>query len=333
MGKTHDDGRLAGLFAAPVGQAVARAGGGPAVTAAETAAETTAAERGAANDGAAAPVPLRPLEGVTVLSLAPNLPGPWAAWRLRQWGAHVIKVESPGGDMMSRMSTLIYERFSAEVEIVEVNLKNKTGRAQLAKLADQAEILVTSMRPSAAERLGLPELADRMSLAWVEVVGSEEDPEDPGHDLTYQAANGTIAAGGPEAPRLPAVLLADVMGGERAAGQALAALLQRRANVAGGHGGAVRVKVSLEQAVRDAAVTTDLTHAEAILGGTLPEYGIYRCADGYVALAALEPHFRERMETLLGTSAEELAAVFAEQPAEHWVTFAKEHDLPIVPVT
>lgn len=306
-----------------------------------TAAETTAtengaaagggaAERGAAKDGAAAPAPLRPLEGVTVLSLAPNLPGPWAAWRLRQWGAHVIKVEGPTGDMMSRMSTLIYERFSDGMEVVEVNLKNKAGRAQLAKLADQAEILVTSMRPSAAERLGLPELADRMSLAWVEVVGSEEDPEDPGHDLTYQAANGTIAAGGE--PRLPAVLLADVMGGERAAGQALAALLQRRANVAGGHDGAVRVKVSLEQAVRDAAVTADLTHAEAILGGTLPEYGIYRCADGYVALAALEPHFRERMVKLLGASAEELTAVFAGQPAEHWVAFAKEHDVPIVPV-
>lgn len=206
----------------------------------------------------AAETPLRPLEGVTVLSLAPNLPGPWAAWRLRQWGAHVIKVEVPGGDMMSRISTLIYERFSDGMEIVEVNLKNRAGRAQLAKLADQVEVLVTSMRPSAAERLGLPELADRMSLAWVEVVGSEEDPEDPGHDLTYQAANGTIGAGGGDGgsePRLPAVLLADVMGGERAAGQALAALLQRRANVAAGRGGAVRVKVSLEQAVRDAAAT------------------------------------------------------------------------------
>lgn len=289
----------------------------------------------------AAETPLRPLEGVTVLSLAPNLPGPWAAWRLRQWGAHVIKVEGPGGDMMSRMSTLIYERFSEGMAIVEVNLKNRAGRAQLAKLADQAEILVTSMRPSAAERLGLPELADRMSLAWVEVVGSEEDPEDPGHDLTYQAANGTIGGaggdGGADGPdvdvsRLPAVLVADVMGGERAAGQALAALLQRRANVAAGRDGAVRVKVSLEQAVRDAAVTTDLTHSRAILGGTLPEYGIYACADGFVALAALEPHFKERMVELLGKSEDELTAAFAEQPAAHWVAFAKEHDLPIVPV-
>lgn len=315
-----------------------------------TAADPTATERG----GAPAPTPLRPLEGVTVLSLAPNLPGPWAAWRLRQWGAHVIKVEGPGGDMMSRMSTLIYERFSEGMEVVEVNLKNRAGRAQLAKLADQAEILVTSMRPSAAERLGLPELADRMSLAWVEVVGSEEDPEDPGHDLTYQAANGTIGAGGGAAeaggvdgaaeadgvdgagrvdvPRLPTVLLADVMGGERAAGQALAALLQRRANVAGGHDGAVRVKVSLEQAVRDAAVTTDLTHAQAILGGTLPEYGVYRCADGWVALAALEPHFRARMVELLGETEQELTAVFAAEPAEHWAAFAREHDVPIVPV-
>lgn len=203
----------------------------------------------------------------------------------------MIKVEGPTGDMMSRMSTLIYELFSDGMEVVEVNLKNKARRAQLVKLADQAEILVTSMPPSAAERLGLPELADRMSLAWVEVIGSEEDP---GHDLTCQAANGTIAAGG--------------------------------------HDGAVRVKVSLEQAMREAAVTTDLTHAEAILGGTLPEYGIYRCADGYVALAALAPHFRERMVKLLGTSAEEPTAVFAGQPAAHWVAFAKERDVPIVPV-
>lgn len=267
----------------------------------------------------------RPLDGIRVVSLAPNLPGPLAAARLASMGATVTKVEPPSGDLLATAAPSWYAELAHVAEVVALDLKDAAGRAALEELLATADVLITSMRPSALTRLGLHESVDRHELVLVEIVGHDGDREDEaGHDLTYQAAFGTVRP-----PHLPLVLAADILGGERAVSAALAGLRQRDL-----HGGPVRERVVLEEAARaaGAGVRHGVTLPGGVLGGGLPTYRLYPTADGHVAVAALEPHFAERLGRTVGRTAGELTDRFAAEPSAYWEELAQTYDLPIVAV-
>lgn len=196
---------------------------------------------------------------------------------------------------------------------------------ELSRLLTRADVLITAMRPSALARLGLHRDVDEHGLVHVEIVGHDGDRADEaGHDLTYQASAGTL-----QPPQLPTVLVADLLGGERAVSAALAGLRQRDL-----HGGPVRERVVLEDAARSAAdgVRHGLTAPGGALGGGRPSYDVYPTADGHVAVAALEPHFARRLTETLGATRQELAERFAAEPSAHWEALAHRLDLPLVAV-
>lgn len=146
------------------------------------------------------------------------------------------------------------------------------------------------------------------------------------HDLTYQAEVGTL-----QPPSMPRILLADLTSAERAVGEALAAVLHASRT---GRGSLREVALSdLAQMMCD-PVRHGLTTPDGILGGSLPGYGIYRASDGYVALAALEPHFWERTRAELGVegSREELETLFAARSVADWEAWAGERDIPLARV-
>ena len=69
-----------------------------------------------------------------------------------------------------------------------------------------------------------------------------------------------------------------------------------------------------------------------MLGGGLPSYNLYRARGGWISLAVLEPHFRQKLLDELGLQTanhEELTSVFLTRTAEEWQTWAAERDLPI----
>ena len=127
------------------------------------------------------------------------------------------------------------------------------------------------------------------------------DENRAGHDLTYQASAGLLDP--PEFPRIP---LADYAGSERAVSATLALLWERDRT---GHGG--QTVVSMVDALRPYAhaLCYGLLAPGTLLGGASPLYGLYRTRDGWVALAALEPHFRERIKAGLGIESLTSAAV------------------------
>ncbi|WP_174521088.1 CoA transferase, partial [Kribbia dieselivorans] len=135
-----------------------------------------------------------PLHGIRVVSLAINVPGPLAVARLAELGADVTKVEPPTGDPLAHVTPTWYDELHAQVKVQTLNLKDATERAALDDLLRDADILVTAQRPSALARLGLDNLeAQYPRLAHVEIVGHDGDEVvAPGHDLTYQAAEGTL---------------------------------------------------------------------------------------------------------------------------------------------
>lgn len=265
-----------------------------------------------------------PLTGTAVVSLAVNIPGPLAAARLAALGAAVTKVEPPQGDPLAAGAPGWYRQLVERQRVVALDLKEHDGGARLDALLADADLLLTAMRPSALARLGLSDAVRRHGLAHVEIVGhAGEAAEHPGHDLTYQAAHGTLAP-----PALPRVPVVDLLGAERAVSAALLALRARE------RGGESHVRVVLEEAAHDAAgpVRFGLTSPGGLLAGGLPGYAVYRTADGFVAVAALEPAFAERLAVHVGRTAHELAARFAGAPSDHWERLGRRLDIPIVAV-
>ena len=267
------------------------------------------------------------LAGTAVVSLAANLPGPLAARRLADLGAQVTKVEPPGGDQLGDHAPDWYRELVAGMDVRVIDLKDAGGREQLESLLDDAQLLLTASRPSSLARLGLS--WDRMHSAFPHLSqvaitgGAGAAAEHPGHDLTYQAEAGLLVP-----PQLPASLFVDLLGGERATSEGLAALYAARDSGTGCYR-----EVALADAAHALAAPLryGLTGTGAPLGGGSPTYRVYRTSDGHVALAAVELQFARRVGELLGP-AEGWAELLAARPAAYWVQWAAQHDLPLVEV-
>lgn len=292
-------------------------------------------------------MPTRPplaLRGVRVLSLALNLPGPAALMRLRQMGARCTKLEPPGrgdsrsGDPMSAYQPEAYEALHEGIAVLSADLKTGEGQATLHKLLRRTDVLLTSFRPSALNKLGLgwktlhPQYP---TLSLVRIVGAPaERAEEPGHDLTYLADAGLVAG-----LALPPTLFAD-MGGALMASEATlqAVLLQRTTGRGSQH------EVALSQAAHWLGLPRRwrLTVPEGAVGGAHAGYRVYPCRDGRVAVAALEPHFAlalceaagvasgDRAKTLFSPATHEaIAAFLAGRTREQLDTLARERDIPL----
>lgn len=273
----------------------------------------------------------RPMTGIRIVSLAVNLPGPLTAARYVELGAHVTKIVPPGGDPLQWVSPQWHDNLKEDQEELTLDLKSEEGQAGLAQLLCEADVLLTAQRPAALARLGLdaPTLAAVYPrLCHVAIVGyAPPDENRAGHDLTYQASAGMLEP--PEFPRIP---LADYAGSERAVSATLALLWKRDRTGKGG-----QAIVSMVNALRPYAhaLCYGLLAPGTLLGGASPLYGLYRTKDGWVALASLEPHFRERMKKGLGLESltgAALGAAFATRTSAEWDDWAKEQDVPLAAV-
>jgi crotonobetainyl-CoA:carnitine CoA-transferase CaiB-like acyl-CoA transferase len=272
---------------------------------------------------------MQPLSGFRILNLAVNLPGPAAAARLLRMGAEVTKVEPPAGDPMEVYHGDWYRAMAAGQRVIRLDLKGTEGRSTLDLLLDETDLLITATRPAALERMGLDWATLRTRfprLCQVAVVGFPAPREnEAGHDLTYQASLGLLAP-----PQMPRTLLADMAGAELVVSRALALLLNRERY---GDGGYAEVALSEAAASMAEPLSYGCTVPGAVLGGGLPEYNVYQTTDGWVAVAALEPHFKHRLESALSVSTgDEYRKAFATRSTSEWQQWGQECDVPIVAV-
>src|SRR5699024_10618411 len=126
---------------------------------------------------------------------------------------------------------------------------------------------------------------------------------------------------------------ADVVGGERAATAALEMLLERKLGPTADTP-ALHRRIGLKQGVDEAAEPFLIggTAPGQPLSGDAPQYGVYQTQDGWIALAAIEPHFHAALTQLLGEDRETLEEQFARRTTAAWLQLAKEYDLPLVAV-
>ena len=229
------------------------------------------------------------LKGVRLLSLALNLPGPAAVMRCQQMGARCVKLEPPSGDPMQLYSPTAYAQLQSGIKVITLDLKTAAGQKMLHRELAKTDVLITSFRPSAIEKLGLDwKSLHRLypALSHVAIVGSPgARAEEPGHDLTYLADNGLVTG-----LELPATLYAD-MGGSLAASEAVLQAVLAQRNSRSGKG--IWLEIALASAAQYLALPRHwgLTQPSGFVGGAHAGYRVYACKDGRVAVAALEPHF------------------------------------------
>ena len=272
------------------------------------------------------------LAGTKVVSLALNAPGPVAAARFTQLGAQVTKVEPPEGDGTSKFAPEWYAELCREQTVLRLDLKNPAEKAHFDTLLTAADLLLASFRPSALRRLGLDwgTLHERFPrLCFVGIIGHPAPHEErSGHDLTYQADFGMLRP-----PQMPPTLFIDMAGAERAVSMALALLMKRDQT-----GEAGSTWVSLSECAHDLAapLRAGLTVPGGLLGGGYPLYGFYQTSDDWIAVAALEPRFAQRLLSELKLEKAdrgELEGIFLKRSAAEWESWAAERDLPLVAVT
>lgn len=271
----------------------------------------------------------KPLTDMQVVTLALNLPGPLAAKRLSEFGAAVTKIEPPTGDPFEQYCPAWYRDMKAGQQCHVLDLKSGEGQTTLAELLSGADLLLTAQRPAALKRLNLDWDTlhkNHPQLNHVAIVGYPAPMEEhSGHDLTYQATLGLI-----NPPHMPKTLMADMVGGEQASIESLSLLMGRKA----GQKGEQRL-VALSNSAEYMAqpIQYGLTSGGALLSGVLPEYSLYETKSGWVAIAALEPHFLKRLQEKLqleSLTKEKLTEKMKTRTALEWVAWADEHDIPLV---
>ena len=260
-----------------------------------------------------------PLSGVRVLDLSRLLPGPYATMVLAGLGAEVTKVEDlAGGDHLRWMgssggdTSAMFTALNRGKRSVKLDLKNPRGRELFLELARSADVVLESFRPGVMERLGLGitalhEVNPRLVLCSISGFGQDgPDRLRAGHDLNYLARSGVLGITGSASgePVIPGVQIGDLGGGALGAVVAILAALRLRDRTGRG----TACDVSMVDGLLAWMGPHIAAHLEEdapagpqkmMLNGAHPCYRVYRCADGAITVAALEPRFWSRLCELL----------------------------------
>ena len=313
-----------------------------------------------------------PLAGVVVLDFSQFLAGPSCCLRLADLGAEVIKVERPrGGDLARQLQladqtcggdSALFHTINRNKKSFTADLKSPGDLDRVKALIGRADVMVHNFRPGVMDRLGLDfDTVSRLNpgLIYAAITGyGSRGPwrDKPGQDLLVQAMSGLAWLSGDagQGPVPVGLSVADLMAGAQLC-QGVLALLVRRGR--SGRGG--RVDVSLLESAIDmqfeqltAFLNGDgrqpprdaVNNASIYLGAP---YGIYRTADGYLAVA-MAPI--ARLAELTGCQPLEaygdpatwfrdrarikalLAEHLAQRPTAHWLALLEPADVWCAPV-
>ena len=252
-----------------------------------------------------------PLRGVKVVEIAGIGPSPHACMILADLGADVIRVERPGGQMLTGGPHDLLNRGRPSVAL---NLKEPDAIATVLDLVAEADVLIEGMRPGTTERLGLgPDecLARNPRLVYGRMTGwGQTGPlaKSAGHDMNYIAITGALFGMGQDKsrPHFPSNLVGDFGGGSTyLVIGVLAALLEARLS---GEGQVVDAAIVDGTANLNAMSSGYLAggnmreeRAANLLDGGMPFYDLYETSDGrHMSVGPLEPQFYDEFVKRLG---------------------------------
>ncbi|MHA6345365.1 CaiB/BaiF CoA transferase family protein [Roseivivax sp. CAU 1761] len=250
------------------------------------------------------------LNGLRVLDLTRVRSGPTCVRQLADWGADVIKVETPDdkAQLGGPRSGPDFQNLHRNKRSLTLNLKTEEGVAAFRKLADTADVIVENFRPDVKTRLGID--YDTLSqtnprLVYASISGFGQDgplAKRPGFDQIAQGMGGLMSITGKpgEGPMRVGIPIADLCAGLFAAQAILIALLERQQS-----GRGQWVQTSLLQAQ---VFMLDFQAARFLMDGDVPKQagnnhptsiptGVFQTSDGYMNLAVAGQEIWKRFAT------------------------------------
>ncbi len=250
------------------------------------------------------------LKGVRVVELTTIVLGPMAGQILADFGAEVVKVEAPTGDLARYIDpraatgeSSMFANCNRNKKSIALDLKTEQGRDILLRLIDEADVFLHNMRLRAIEKLGLGPTAllqRNPRLIYCSAIGFGSDgpyADRPAYDDVIQAASGIARLPtytGNEPSYVPGVI-ADKIAALYAANAISTALFGRERS---GRGAEIEVPMfevmtSFVMTEHLAAASFDVDAQAGYLRLLNPNRKPYRTADGWVAvLPYTEAHWR-----------------------------------------
>ena len=271
----------------------------------------------------------RPLEGLRVIDLTRALAGPYATLLLAGLGAEVIKVEDPkGGDLarenspyVGRDGITVERKHHDDVSIshltrgrgklgVSLNLKQPEAREVFLDLVRTADIVVENFTAGTADRLGVGYEAAKAAnprIIYCSLSGFGATAPEGGKamDIIIQALSGAMyASGGPNEPPVRiGIPIADMLAPVFSVIGILSALEQRHRTGAGQHIdvsmlGALTSFVAIEN--WSAMAAAGMQARTGLTVQRLSPFGVFECADGYVAVVAVHEKLAQGLFRAMG---------------------------------
>lgn len=248
---------------------------------------------------------MKPLGGVTVVSLEQAIAAPYASRQLADLGARVIKVERPGvGDFARAYDSRVRGLSSHFVwvnrnkESLTLDIKDPRGMAVLRRLLDGADVFIQNLAPGAAERAGLGaeplrERDPRLIVCDVSGYGSPGPYEtSKAYDLLVQSEAGLVSVTGtPEDAAKVGISVSDIAAGMYAYSSVLAALLERGRTGVGTHIDVSMLESTVEWMGFPMYYAYDGAEPPPRAGAahaTIYPYGPFTAGDGKVVMMAVQ---------------------------------------------
>lgn len=312
-----------------------------------------------------------PLAGVRIIDLTNVVMGPYATHILADFGADVIKIEAPEGDVLRAYQPArnpgmagIFLHVNRNKRSVVLNLKRSEARAALDRLIEGADVFVHALRPQAIARLGYDYERVRSlkpDIVYCGAYGFGKDgryAEKAAYDDLIQAGSGLAALHGAmhgEVGYLPTVIC-DKAAGQGIANAILAALFHRARG-----GGGQAVEVPMFEAMVEFNMIEHMggTAFEPSLGKTgftrvlSPNRKPYRTRDGYACILpytdrnwqdflryidradlADDPEVAtiDRRAAIIGRLYGEVAKAAPRHTTAEWVEFCDGKSIPCMPM-
>ncbi len=248
---------------------------------------------------------MRPLQGLTVVSLEQAIAAPYASRQLADLGARVIKLERPGvGDFARGYDTRVLGQSSHFVwtnrnkESMTLDIKDPRGLALARQLLSTADVFLQNLAPGATERAGLgaTELqAVNPGLVVCDISGyGQGGPYESmkAYDLMVQAEAGLLSVTGTEDDMAKVgISVSDIAAGMYAYSSILAALLERGRTGRGQHLDISMLEATVEWMGFPLYYSYDGAPPPSRAGAahaTIYPYGPFSCGDGTVVMMAIQ---------------------------------------------
>jgi crotonobetainyl-CoA:carnitine CoA-transferase CaiB-like acyl-CoA transferase len=271
-----------------------------------------------------------PLTGIRIVDAGAFLAGPLAPMLLSDLGAEVIKIEPVRGDPLRGWRDEFFIACNRGKRDIALDLGRPEGRDVLARLIRWADVVHHNMREKAAEKLGLDEktvhaLNPNAVFAHSSAYGrTGPRAEWPGYDSVFQAMSGweLELAGEGNPPLFNHLGNLDMLNGVLSAfGTALALFHRERTNNATTTHAALlstatftNSETLIVEATGELAPYPRLDKEQA---GLAPAYRIYRCSDGWMAVAAIDAAAQGRLrQACKVVSDAEIGSAFAHRTTD-----------------